>query len=151
MTPLQCSCYTLATLPLIEQLPQDVTQVWYVDDACTTGKLTSLRRWWDAISTRGQKFGYFMNASKTWLVMNKTFESHAVEIFPNTSVNITSRGRPYLSAPLRSSSFVKEFVHGKVVTWKTELQSLCEWACSQPHTALAVYVHGWSSRWTFFT
>ena len=32
-----------------------------------------------------------------------------------------------------------------------ELETLCEWACSQPHAAFAVYTHGWSSRWTFLT
>ena len=42
--PLAMPMYALATLPLIEQLPQDVTQVWYADDACATGKLTSLHR-----------------------------------------------------------------------------------------------------------
>ena len=44
-----------------------------------------------------------------------------------------------------------EFVREKVETWKTELQHLCGWACTQPHAAFAVYTHGWSSRWTFLT
>ena len=85
--PLAMPMYALATLPLIDQLPQDVTQVWYVDDASATGKLTSLCRWWN-ISTHGQKFGFLVNASKTWLVMKETCELQAVEIFSNTSVNI---------------------------------------------------------------
>ena len=72
-------------------------------------------------------------------------------MFSNTSVNITSHGRPYLGAPLGSPSFIMEFVRGKVETWKTELQLVCEWACTQPHAAFAVYTHGWSSRWTFLT
>ena len=149
--PLAMPMYALATLPLIDQLPQDVTQVWYTDDACATGKLTSLRRWWDAISTHSQKFGYFVNVSKTWLVTKEACESQAVEIFSDTSVNITSHGRPYLGAPLGSSLFIEEFICGKVVTWKAELQRLCELACSQPHAAFAVCTHGWSSRWTFLT
>ena len=108
--PLAMPMYALATLPLIEQLPQDVTQVWYANYASATGKLTSLRRWWDAISTQGQKFGYLVNTSKTWLVTKETCESQAAEIFSDTSVNITSHGRPYLGAPLGSSSFVEDFV-----------------------------------------
>ena len=120
--PLAMPMYALATLPLIEQLPQDVTQVWYADDACATGKLTSLCRWWDAIST---EYGY--------------------------SVNITGHGRPYLGTPLGSPSFAEVFVCEKVAAWKDELETLCEWACSQPHAAFAVYTHGWSSRWTFLT
>ena len=67
--------YALVTLPLIDELPQDVIQVWYADNACATGKLTSLRRWWDAISTGCQKYGYFVNASKTWLVTKEAIAS----------------------------------------------------------------------------
>ena len=66
-------------------------------------------------------------------------------------MNITSHGRPYLGAPLGSPSFIMEFVRGKVETSKTELQLLCEWACTQPHAAFAVYTHRWSSRCTFIT
>ncbi len=66
-------------------------------------------------------------------------------------MNVTAHGRPYLGTPLGSPSFVKDFVCEKVATWKTELQTLCEFACSQPHAAFAVYTHGWSSRWTFLT
>ena len=90
-----------------------------------------------------------MNASKTWLVTKEACESQVVEIFSDASVSITSHGRHYLGAPLGSFSFIEESVCGKVVTWKADLQHLCELACSQPHAAFAVYTHGWSSRWTF--
>ena len=92
-----------------------------------------------------------MNASKTWLVTKEAVEQQATEVFSNTSVNITSHGRPYLGAPLGSPSFAEDFVCEKVAAWKDELETLCEWACSQPHAAFAVYTHGWSSRWTFLT
>ena len=80
--PLAMPMYALATLPLIDQLPQDVTQVWYADDACATGKLTSLCSWWDAISTHGQKFGYFVNASKTGWSQKKLVNHRRSKFFP---------------------------------------------------------------------
>ena len=41
--------YALATVPLINRLGsnEDVTQVWYTDDASAAGGLGSLREWWD--------------------------------------------------------------------------------------------------------
>ena len=35
--------YALATLPLSERLPSDVTQVWYADDVCAYGFFVQLR------------------------------------------------------------------------------------------------------------
>ena len=37
--------YALATLPLIAQLPSDVFQVWYADDACVGGDVSGLQQW----------------------------------------------------------------------------------------------------------
>ena len=55
-------------IPLIDQLPRDVTQIWYADDACAIGSLANLRAWWEELSTNGQKYGCYANASETWLV-----------------------------------------------------------------------------------
>ena len=60
--------YALATIPLINQLPHSVTQIWYADDACDIGSVASLGVRWDELTTLGQKFDYHVNASKTWLV-----------------------------------------------------------------------------------
>ena len=35
--PLAMPMYALAMLPLMSKLPDDVTQVWYADDACACG------------------------------------------------------------------------------------------------------------------
>ena len=34
-----------------------------------------LRAWWDQVSSLGPSFGYFPNASKTWLVTKQQFNS----------------------------------------------------------------------------
>ena len=147
--PLAMPRYALATIPLIDQLPRDVTQIWYADDACAIGSLANIRAWWEELSTLGQKYGYYANASKTWLVTKENCASEASDIFSGTAVNITSHGRPHLGAPLGSQSYVEAFVQEKVETWKAELLQLCQWACTQPHAAFTAYTHGWSSRWSF--
>ena len=37
--------YALATLPLIESLPNQVHQIWFADDAGSEGTLTDLKVW----------------------------------------------------------------------------------------------------------
>ena len=40
--PLAMPMYAIAMIPLIRRLNNDVTQVWYADDACACGRLSSL-------------------------------------------------------------------------------------------------------------
>ena len=149
--PLAMPMYALASISLIDQLPRNVTQMWYADDACAIGSLSNLRAWWEELSTRGQKYGYFVNAPKTWLVAKESVMSEASKIFSGTAVNITSHGRPYLGSPLGSQSYVEEFIQEKMESWKDELLQLCTWASTQPHAAFTAYTHGWCNRWSFLT
>ena len=48
--PLAMPMYALATIPLIRNLKDsvsDISQVWYADDASGAGKITRLCEWWD--------------------------------------------------------------------------------------------------------
>jgi len=56
--------YALATIPLMDQLPQVIAQVWYADDACACGTIRDLHLWWNQLCAKGPSFGYFVNASK---------------------------------------------------------------------------------------
>ena len=73
--PLAMPFYALAMLPLIDTLMQscNVRQVWYADDVLAAEKLTTLNCWWDELCSLGPAFGYFANASKTWLVTKRSF------------------------------------------------------------------------------
>ena len=67
--PLAMAMYAISTIPLIMKLEDEAqTQVWYADDAAAGGSLSSLRRWWDNLISLGPKYGYFPNATKSWLV-----------------------------------------------------------------------------------
>ena len=71
--PFAMPFYALATVLLIRHLDvvEDLKEVWYADDASATCSLTSLCPWWDALASVGPGYGYFANASKTWLVMKE--------------------------------------------------------------------------------
>ena len=58
--PLAMAMYALAIGPLIDKLRDaepDARQVWFADDATAAGKLATLRRWWQLITTTGSDFG----------------------------------------------------------------------------------------------
>ena len=90
--PLAMPMYALATIPLIKKLHGNYKQVWYADDAVAVGRIVDLRDWWDRISTSVLGFGYFPNASKTWLVTKEGLHDAAVSIFANTGVSVTCNG-----------------------------------------------------------
>ena len=73
--PLAMPFCALAMLPLINTLMQscNVRQVWYAEDALAAEKLATLNCWWDELCSLGPAFGYFANASKTWLVTKRSF------------------------------------------------------------------------------
>ena len=56
--PLAIPMYTIATIPLICSLPNNVQQAWYADDASASGCLHDLRAWWDKLVSIGPAYGY---------------------------------------------------------------------------------------------
>ena len=80
--PLAMAMYAISTIPLIQSLKTDtVTQVWYADDASAGGSLLKLRQWWDKLTSFGPDFGYFPNASKSWLVVKEGLLPEVSDIF----------------------------------------------------------------------
>ena len=67
----------------------EVSQVWFADDASGSGKLRCVRKFWDELCNQGPKYGYFPNASKTWLVTKNEFLQDAKDVFVGTEVQIT--------------------------------------------------------------
>ena len=66
--PLAMAMYAIAITPLIRCLEdKEIKQVWYADDATAGGSLTNLRKWWDLIVETGPAFGYYPNASETYV------------------------------------------------------------------------------------
>jgi len=146
--------YALATIPLIKKLHSsldDVSQIWYADDASAASTINKLYQWWTQLTSLGPKFGYFANAVKTWLVTKEEHISTATVLFANTSVQVTSGGRPYLGTAIGSHEFLISHVQEKVEKWSEELHNLATIAMTQPHAAHAAFTHGLSSKWSYLT
>ena len=149
--PLTMPMYALATISLISRVGESlsIVQVWYADDASAAGDLVSIRSWWDNVVTHGPAFGYYANGSKTWLVTKESHLDKAREIFLDTQVRITSKGRPLLGAPLGLREFIDHFISEKISQWGEDLSLLAEIAKSQPHAAYAAFTHGFVHKFSY--
>ena len=74
-------------------------------------------------ATIGPSYGYYANATKTWLVVKDTHLASATLAFLGTNVNITSEGRPHLGAPLGTETYVAQSC--KVVPTTADLMFNC--------------------------
>ena len=136
---------------MIAKLSNVVKQIWYADDAAAAGLLTDLRTWWDMLCDIGPQFGYFVNSSKTFLIVKETHLPMAHAIFENTGIQVTTQGRRYLGAAIGSADLVQSFVNDKVKEWSDELSRLSEIGLTQPHAAYSALTHGLLGRWTFLS
>ena len=148
--PLAMAMYALGVTPLIQAVcSTGVKQIWFADDASAGGHISQLRSWWDRLATVGPDYGYFVNNNKTSLVVKKEYHMEAEKVFEGTGIHITHTGQRHLGAALGSKSFTEEFVREKVKTWKTELDTLSQFAKTEPHAAFSAFIHGLKGQWTY--
>lgn len=149
--PLAMAMYAIGTLPLIQHLEDasDAKQVWYADDSAAGGGLSNLREWWDKIVEMGPIYGYFVNPSKTWLVVKEDLYDEAQRLFQDTDIKITMTGRSYLGSTIGNDTFKDSFVAKKVNEWSMELKKLAGIARSQPHSAYCALTLSLKSKWLY--
>ena len=146
--PLAMSMYAIGIIPLIQKVSCGVKQVWYADDATAAGQLKPIRQWWDNLQGLGPDFGYFVNSSKTTLIVKEHHLAEAMKVFENTSISITTEGKQHLGAALGTEAFVNGFVNRKVQQWIEEVKHLSAIAHTQPHAAYLAFIRGLSNKWT---
>ena len=118
--PLAMPWYSLSTVTIIDSLwiqESPIKQVWLADDAASAGKIKSLHNWYQNLEIIGNRFGYYVNRSKSWLIV-KTAQAadEARKIFGN-SVNITTDGKRHLGAVIGSDEYKSEYCEGLVNNW----------------------------------
>lgn len=112
---------------------------------------TSIKSWWDKLNDTGPRYGYFVNSSKTWLIVKDPAKiKEAEELFNGTDVNITSEGRKHLGAAIGSDAFKSQFIREKVEEWRNEVVALATIANSEPQLAYSAYIFGLSHKWTYY-
>ena len=69
-------------------------------------------------------YGYYVNPSKTWLIVEEEHLSSATKLFQEEGVQITLQGRRHLGATLGSRSFTESYINSKVTDWIKEVLQL---------------------------
>ena len=89
-----------------------------------------LYSWYRQLSKEGQKFGYFVNGSKSWLIVKSgELAEEAMRVF-GEEVNITTEGQRHLGAVIASQEYKDQYCEVKVCAWKEEIKRLSEIAKS---------------------
>ncbi|XP_068703853.1 uncharacterized protein, partial [Montipora foliosa] len=127
-----------------------VKQAWLADDSAGGGVITSLYDWYKLLSQEGEKFGYLVNGSKSWLIVkSEEAAAEAARVFGD-EVNITIEGQRHLGAVIGSQEYKDMYCKEKVRAWKGELETLSEIAKNQPHAAYIAFTKGFKSKFTYF-
>ena len=141
---LAMSFYALGTSILLERLKltsQSTSQVSLADDIKCTIKILDLRIWWDTMISEGKKFRYYVKESKSWLIIkNPNHLDHTQNIFKDTGIKFTCKGKHHLGAVIGSDDFKPEYVCEKITNWTQEIIKLTEYSKTQPHAAYAIFL-----------
>ena len=144
--------YALGLTALLNEIKYETTEikhVAYADDLTGAGKIDKLKAWWDLIEIHGPEVGYQPNARKSFLIVKPEYYERAVHLFSDSDVVIAPEGQRHLGAAIGTADFRKEFVQEKVNEWVKEIETLSNFAKTEPHAAYTAFTHGIKHRWNY--
>eukprot|EP00794_Sanderia_malayensis_P005131 gene5131-biopygen4184 len=122
----------------------------YADDVTAAGSLINLKNWWENLIELGPKYGYFPEATKSWLIVKDDKMDEAQRIFEGSNIRITSDGKRHLGAVIGSSIFKDDYVNEKIAEWIREIKLLSNIAKTEPQAAFNCFISGYKNKVTFF-
>ena len=88
--PLAMCMYGVGILPLIQKISKvNVIHKWYADDGNACGRMPDLYETFRALKTESPGYGYFVNAPKCQVIVEKEKMDLALETFAGSNVQIT--------------------------------------------------------------
>ena len=98
-----------------------VKQVWLADDSAGRRSIVQLYNWYRQLTKEGQKFGYLVNGTKSWLIVkSRELTEEAKRVF-GEDVNITTEGQRHLGAVITLQEYKDQYCEEKVRAWKEEI------------------------------
>ena len=113
----------------------NLIHVAFADDLTGMGKTQKLIEWLKNVLHYGSYLGYYVNESKSWLIIKEEYIEIANETFRDYNIKITSDGHRNLVADFGSSEKEEEFVSVRMGKRTSEI--LTHFACTEPHTAFS--------------
>ena len=91
--PIAIAVYAIAIITMIlmivditSKIDDSTKTAAYADDATTAGKVIQLKNWWRTLCMLGPKFGYYPEASKSWLIVKEKAKQHTFTVFKDTAI-----------------------------------------------------------------
>ena len=152
--PIAMGMYVLGLMPLLSSIISNNTgnliHVAFADDLTCVGKIHELIEWWKNVLHYGPYLGYFVNESKSWLIIKEKYVQIAKETFRDYSIKITTDGHRHLGTIIGSSENKEVFVITKVSEWIKQLEIVAKFACTEPHAAFSGFIHRLIHCYTYF-
>ena len=152
--PIAVGMYALGLTPLLSSINSNNTvnliDVAFADDLTSVGKLHELIEWWKNVLHYGPYLGYYVNESKSWLIIKEEYIQIAKETFPDYNIKITTNGHRHLGAVVGANENKEVFVIAKLSKWIKQLKILTKFACTEPHAAFSGFIHRLRHRYKYF-
>ena len=145
--------YSLGITPLLAWLSKKSNegnsassskQVAFADDLNGIGPVESL------LEKEGKKFGYNVNAKKSYLIVKQQYKDKAKEIFEDTNIKISTEGHRHLGSVIGSKQFSKNNISSLITQWCEEITELSLIAKTHPQAAYSAFTSGYKHKFTFF-
>ena len=100
--PVSMAIFDIGITPLINMLIVILSNEYsanvmvYANDFSASRNLQDLRRWLNALTEIGPKFGHYFEAIKTWLVFKPCASEKVESVFFGSKIKITMEVRRYL-------------------------------------------------------
>ena len=111
----------------------------------------SLKKWWINITEEDGCYGYYINQSKSWLILKtQTLLKKTESLFSDPKINVTTEGKRHLGAVIGSNNFRTKYVNAKGTDWCNELKILSVFEKSQPQAAYGAFCFGEQNKFSCF-
>ena len=159
--PTAMAIYALGITPLLAWLSKKSNsnesnsasaskQVAFADDLNGVGTVESLKKWCLLIEEEGKKFGYNVNAKKSYLIVKEQYKDKAKEIFEDRNIKILTEGHRHLGSVIGSKQFSENYISSLITQWCEELTELSLIAWTHPQAAYSAFTSGYKHKFTFF-
>ena len=128
----------------------NLIHVAFADYLTGVGKIHKLIEWWKNVLSYGPYLGYYVNESKSWLIMREEYIQIANETFRDYNIKITTDEHRHLGAVVGLNENREVFVIANVSEWVKQLELPTKFACTEPHAAFSGFIYGLRHRYTYF-
>ena len=113
--------------------------------------MESLKKWWSLLEKEGKKFGYNVNAKKSYLIVKEQYKDKAKEIFEDTNIKISTEGHQHLGSVIESKQFSESYISSLINQWCEEISESSSIAKTHTQAGYSAFTSGYKHKFTFFT